>query len=118
MRRASAGGIADYSGITYERIESEDGVFWPCPDASHPGTPRMFLDGFATPDGRARFFPVEHRPAVEDIDADYPTYLTTGRVLQHYQSGAQTRRVQALREAVPEPEVQMHPDLADARRPG
>jgi assimilatory nitrate reductase catalytic subunit len=74
----------------------------------------MFLDGFATPDGRARFVGVEHRPAVEDIDADFPTYLTTGRVLQHYQSGAQTRRVTALREAVPVPEVQVHPDLAEA----
>ena len=115
LRRASAGGIADYSGITYERIEAEDGVFWPCPEQDHPGTPRMFLAGFATADGRARFHPVEHRPAVEDIDAHYPTYLTTGRVLQHYQSGAQTRRVRALRQAVPEPEVQMHPDLADAR---
>jgi assimilatory nitrate reductase catalytic subunit len=115
LRLASSGGIADYAGITYERIEAEDGVFWPCPEESHPGTPRMFLDGFATPDGRARFFAVEHRPAVEDIDTSYPTYLTTGRVLQHYQSGAQTRRVRALREAVPEPEVQMHPDLADAR---
>jgi assimilatory nitrate reductase catalytic subunit len=115
LRRASAGGPADYNGITYDRIEAEDGVFWPCPELSHPGTPRMFLDGFATPDGRARFFAVEHRPPVEDIDAEYPTYLTTGRVLQHYQSGAQTRRIRALREAVPEPEVQMHPDLADAR---
>jgi assimilatory nitrate reductase catalytic subunit len=115
LRRASAGGIADYSGISYDRIEAEDGVFWPCPELSHPGTPRMFLDEFATSDGRARFLAVEHRPPVEDIDAEYPTYLTTGRVLQHYQSGAQTRRIRALREAVPEPEVQMHPDLADAR---
>jgi assimilatory nitrate reductase catalytic subunit len=113
LRQASAGGVADYAGITYARIDAEDGVFWPCPEQSHPGTPRMFLDRFATADGRARFVAVEHRPAVEDIDTDYPTYLTTGRVLQHYQSGAQTRRVTALREAVPEPEVHMHPDLAD-----
>ena len=57
----------------------------------------MFLDAFATPDGRARFVPVEHRPVAEDLDAEYPVYFTTGRVLQHYQSGAQTRRVRALR---------------------
>jgi assimilatory nitrate reductase catalytic subunit len=112
LRRASAGGPADYSGISYERIAAEDGVFWPCPSPGHPGTPRMFLDGFATPDGRARFFPVEHRPAAEDLDAEYPVYLTTGRLLQHYQSGAQTRRVRALREAQPEPFVEVHPDLA------
>src|SRR5437899_2590520 len=47
LRRASAGGPADYSGITYERIEQEQGVFWPCPDESHHGTPRLFLDRFA-----------------------------------------------------------------------
>ena len=112
LRRASAGGPADYAGISYQRIAASDGVFWPCPAADHPGTPRMFLDGFATPDGRARFFPVEHRPPAEDIDAEYPVYLTTGRLLQHYQSGTQTRRVRALREAQPEPFVEVHPDLA------
>ena len=73
----------------------------------------MFLDGFATPDGRARFVPVEHRPVAEDLDADYPVYLTTGRVLQHYQSGAQTRRIAALNDAQPEPIVEVHPDLAE-----
>src|SRR4051812_18929446 len=112
LRRASAGGPADYAGITYERIAAEDGVFWPCPSESHAGTPRMFLDGFATADGRARFFAVEHRPVAEDVDVDYPVYLTTGRVLQHYQSGAQTRRVPALVAAQPEPMVEIHPDLA------
>jgi assimilatory nitrate reductase catalytic subunit len=112
LGRASAGGLADYSGISYERIADSGGVFWPCPAPDHPGTPRMFLDRFATPDGRARFFPAEHRPAAEEIDAEYPVYLTTGRLLQHYQSGAQTRRVPALREAQPEPFVEVHPDLA------
>jgi assimilatory nitrate reductase catalytic subunit len=112
LRRASAGGPADYSGITYKRIAAEDGVFWPCPSVSHPGTPRMFLDRFATPDGRARFIPVEHRPVAEDIDAEYPVYFTTGRLLQHYQSGTQTRRVRALAEAQPSAFVEMHPDLA------
>lgn len=116
LRRASAGGPADYAGISYERIAAEDGVFWPCPAADHPGTPRMFLDAFATPDGRARFVPVEHRPVAEDLDAEYPVYLTTGRLMEHYQSGTQTRRVRALREAQPEPVVEVHPDLAEACR--
>jgi assimilatory nitrate reductase catalytic subunit len=113
LRRASAGGAADYAGITYERIEREKGVFWPCPAPEHPGTPRPFLDRFATPDGRARFTPVEHRPAAEEVDEDYPVYLTTGRVLAHYQSGAQTRRIAPLAEAVPETYVELHPDLAE-----
>ncbi|WP_285693706.1 molybdopterin-dependent oxidoreductase [Actinomadura sp. NBRC 104412] len=112
LREASAGGPADYSGITYERIEKEGGVFWPCPSEAHPGTPRPFLDRFATPDGRARMVPVEHGGAAEDVDADYPVYLTTGRVLAQYQSGAQTRRVRPLVEAAPEAFVELHPDLA------
>jgi assimilatory nitrate reductase catalytic subunit len=112
LRRASAGGAADYYGITYERIEQQDGVFWPCPAEDHPGTPRLFLDSFATPDGRARFHPVEHRGAAEEPDEDFPLYLTTGRVMQQYQSGTQTRRVRQLSEAVPRAFVEMHPSMA------
>ncbi|MEU5644426.1 molybdopterin oxidoreductase family protein [Streptomyces milbemycinicus] len=118
LRRASAGGAADYSGITYRRIGEEDGVFWPCPEephpgTPHPGTPRLFLDRFATDDGRARFVPVSHRPAAEEPDAEYPLFLTTGRVLSQYQSGAQTRRVEELNRAAPGPFVQLHPQLAE-----
>ncbi|MEV6162649.1 molybdopterin oxidoreductase family protein [Streptomyces sp. NPDC052052] len=112
LRRASAGGPADYAGISYRRIRAEDGVFWPCPDEEHPGTPRLFLERFATPDGRARFVPVTHRPAAEEPDAEYPLYLTTGRVLAQYQSGAQTRRVPELNRAAPGPFVELHPRLA------
>ena len=112
LRRASAGGLADYSGISYERIAAEDGVFWPCPDAGHAGTPRLFLDRFPTPDGKARFHPVHHRPAAEEPDQYYPLWLTTGRVLSQYQSGAQTRRVAALNEAEPESYVEIHPEMA------
>ncbi|MEO3794202.1 molybdopterin-dependent oxidoreductase [Nonomuraea sp. B10E15] len=113
LRRASAGGLADYSGITYERIAAETGVFWPCPSEGHPGTPRPFLDSFATPDGRARFVPVQHRPPAEETDEDHPVYLTTGRVLAQYQSGAQTRRIAPLVQAAPEPFAELHPDLAE-----
>ncbi|MFI0975621.1 molybdopterin oxidoreductase family protein [Streptomyces sp. NPDC021093] len=162
LREASAGGQADYSGISYERIRAEDGVFWPCPavplqgrgelrdqprrtrttttspaaapaaeprsvtagrggegqapqataTTHHPGTPRLFLDRFATPDGRARFADVSHRPAAEEPDAEYPLHLTTGRVLAQYQSGAQTRRTPALNSAAPGPFVELHPRLA------
>ncbi|WP_328948481.1 molybdopterin oxidoreductase family protein [Streptomyces sp. NBC_00184] len=113
LRRASAGGPADYAGITYERIAAEDGVFWPCPDPEHPGTPRLFLDRFATDDGRARFVPVTHRPSAEETDAEFPVVLTTGRVVAQYQSGAQTRRVAELNAAAPGPFVELHPRLAE-----
>ncbi|MEU4462444.1 molybdopterin oxidoreductase family protein [Streptomyces sp. NPDC024017] len=130
LRRASAGGAADYSGITYRRLAEENGVFWPCPaavesvdegedavpvgeaPAVHPGTPRLFLDRFATPDGRARFVPVSHRAIAEEPDDEYPVLLTTGRVVAQYQSGAQTRRVAELNAAAPGPFVELHPRLA------
>jgi assimilatory nitrate reductase catalytic subunit len=112
LRRASAGGIADYAGITWERIDTEDGVFWPCPAPDHPGTPRLFAERFPTPDGRARFVRVEHREPAEVPDRDYPYVLTTGRLMQHYQSGTQTRRVRALVSDRPDPVVELHPDLA------
>ncbi|WP_203917901.1 molybdopterin oxidoreductase family protein [Rugosimonospora africana] len=112
LRRASAGGPADYAGIDWERIDASDGVFWPCPRPDHPGTPRLFTERFATPDGRARFVPVEHRPPAEPPDEAYPFLLTTGRVLAQYQSGAQTRRVAALNRAAPGAFVEVHPDPA------
>ena len=112
LRRASSGGAADYAGITYARILAEDGVFWPCPSESHPGSTRIFQERFATPDGRARFHPVEHQGAVEEPDEDYPLYLTTGRVMTHYQSGTQTRRVARLANAVPSAFVEIHPSMA------
>ncbi|MEV5881233.1 molybdopterin oxidoreductase family protein [Streptomyces sp. NPDC052020] len=136
LRRASAGGLADYSGITYRRLAEENGVFWPCPAAPvadgggeggtgaaadgaareeagvHPGTPRLFLDRFATEDGRARFAAVAHRAVAEEPDEEYPLLLTTGRVVAQYQSGAQTRRVDELNAAAPGPFVELHPRLA------
>lgn len=112
LRRASAGGVADYAGISYERIAAEDGVFWPCPGENHPGTPRLFQERFPTESGRARFIPVQYRPPAEEPDTDYPFYLTTGRVMQHYQSGTQTRRVKELNQAIPQAFVEIHPALA------
>lgn len=112
LKQTSAGGAADYSGITYERIACEDGVFWPCPGAGHPGTPRMFLDRFATPDGQARFHPVEFSDSGEKPDHEFPLYLTTGRIMAQYQSGTQTRRVPALLQSSPKSFVQIHPSMA------
>jgi assimilatory nitrate reductase catalytic subunit len=112
LRRATAGGKADYSGISYARIRAEQGVFWPCPEATHPGSPRLFQERFEHPSGRARFFVVPYRPAVEVPDAEYPLFFTTGRYKEHYNSGAQTRRVSQLSDAKPEPRVQLHPRLA------
>lgn len=118
LRRASAGGVADYSGISWERLDAGEELHWPCPaeaadEDPHPGTPRLFLDRFPTPDGRARMLPVQHHAPADDVRPDAPVHLITGRVLQHYQSGAQTRRVRELTEAQPAPFVEVHPLLAD-----
>jgi assimilatory nitrate reductase catalytic subunit len=112
LARASAGGRADYAGITYQRLDATTGIFWPCPTTDHPGTLRLFSERFAHPDGRACFAPVIYRPAAEEPDLDYPLYFTTGRYKVHYNSGAQTRAIERLRRAQPEPRLQLHPDLA------
>ncbi|HYE98325.1 MAG TPA: molybdopterin oxidoreductase family protein, partial [Planctomycetota bacterium] len=114
LRFTSRGGPVDYFGITYDRIEKNHGVFWPCPTEEHPGTPRLYEDRrFAHPDGKARFIAVEYRPPAEDVDADYPVILTTGRVVSQYLSGTQTRRIGPLVDQIPGPYVEMHPRMAD-----
>ncbi|HVE87535.1 MAG TPA: molybdopterin oxidoreductase family protein, partial [Myxococcales bacterium] len=114
LRVASRGGVADYSGITWERIDRELGVFWPCPAPDHPGTPRLYEGGrFGHPDGKAHFQPVEWRPQKEEPDGEYPVILTTGRVVAHYLSGSQTRRIGALVDQCPQPYCEIHPRLAE-----
>ena len=124
LRVASRGGIADYSGITYEKLERHFGIFWPCPTDDHPGTPRLFEKGswnvvaqgkgpFYFPDGKARFNVAKHTPPAEDIDAEYPLMLTTGRVISHFLSGTQTRRIGPLVDHCPNPYIEVHPQLAD-----
>jgi assimilatory nitrate reductase catalytic subunit len=133
LRRASKGGVADYSGITYEKIERQMGVFWPCydvdpksgsPSPEHPGTPRLFEDGsynpvakgagpFYFPDGKARFNVAEYRAPIDDASPDFPIYLTTGRVVSQFLSGTQTRRIGPLVDQYPEPRIEIHPRLAE-----
>jgi assimilatory nitrate reductase catalytic subunit len=123
LRVASHGGVADYGGITYEKIDANQGIFWPCPDEEHPGTPRLFEPGswnpvargagpFYFPDGRARFIYADYAPPTEDTDAEYPLMLTTGRVVSHFLSGTQTRRIGPLVDHCPEPFIEVHPRMA------
>lgn len=123
LRLASKGGVADYWGITYDKIEAQDGVFWPCPDEAHGGTPRLFEAGswnpvaqgkgpFYFPDGKARFVLAAYVPPTEDVDEAYPLILTTGRVVSQFLSGEQTRRIGPLVDNYPEPRIEMHLTLA------
>ena len=110
LGRASAGGVADYAGITHARLAAGEQLHWPCPTTDHLGTPRLFLDRFATADGKARFFAVDQPEEVEPLTEAFPLRLTTGRVAMQYQSGAQTRRIAAL---PGDAFVELHEDLAD-----
>ncbi|HSL38095.1 MAG TPA: molybdopterin dinucleotide binding domain-containing protein, partial [Arthrobacter sp.] len=122
LRLASSGGLADYSGIDYAMLDRGEAAYWPYP-AGSKGTPRLFLDSFAHPDGRAVFTPVTPRrraasasDAADAADrAGKPMTLITGRLMEHYQSGAQTRRVAALAAAQPEARLQIHPAAAAAQ---
>jgi formate dehydrogenase alpha subunit len=99
----------DFYGITYERLEREGGVHWPCPSLAHPGTPYLFEDDF--PRGKGKFWALEYGTDSEITDEEYPFNLTTGRVLFHWHGGTMTRRSK-LEEAFPEPIIEMHPDDA------
>lgn len=112
LARASAGGRADYSGITYDRLDAGEALYWPCSGPGHPGTPRLFRDRFGWPGGRARMVAVRPAGPDDDVRADAPVHLVTGRVLQHYQSGAQTRRVARLNDSLGHAYVEIHPSLA------
>ncbi|AOT03867.1 molybdopterin oxidoreductase family protein [Arthrobacter sp. U41] len=124
LRLASSGGLADYAGIDYAMLDRGEAAYWPYP-AGSTGTPRLFLDSFAHPDGRAVFTPVTpRRRAASSVSAGAaaaadragrPMTLITGRLMEHYQSGAQTRRVAALAAAQPEARLQIHPAAAAAQ---
>ncbi|HEY4572852.1 MAG TPA: molybdopterin oxidoreductase family protein [Thermoanaerobaculia bacterium] len=114
LREASRGGIADYYGITYEKIDQQLGVFWPCRSLDDPGTPRLFEGGkFFHADGKAHFQVTEWRPSGDPVDETFPIFLTTGRVVSQYLSGTQTRRIGALVDQFPWPRLEIHPRLAE-----
>jgi len=114
MRVVSAGGPNDYAGITWDRIRDEGGVFWPCPDEKHPGTPQLYTERFHHPDGLARFHAVVPRPPGPSVNSAYPLVLTTGRVPAQFLSGNQTMRIAGQNRVAPGAFVEIHPDTARA----
>jgi formate dehydrogenase major subunit len=93
MRQAMHAAI---SGITWERLERESSVTYPCLTEDDPGAPTVFIDRFATSDGRVHLVPADIIPANERPDADYPFVLITGRQLEHWHTGSMTRRATVL----------------------
>ena len=116
MRKA----MNSIAGITWERLEAESCVTYPCEQEGDPGEPVVFVDRFPTPTGRANLVPADIIPAAEQPDCDFPFVLITGRQLEHWHTGAITRRATVLDAIEPEPVASMHPLDLDAigARPG
>ena len=111
LARASAGGAADYSGLSYDVLDGDAAAYWPYP-AGSTGTPRLFLEAFGHADGRAVLVRVAPRADAAGDRVPAPLLLATGRLLEHYQSGTQTRRVPELLAAQPAARLQLHPQTA------
>lgn len=106
--------VPQYKGITYERLrKTPGGIQWPCPSEEHPGTPTMFVEKFATPDGFGHFQVVQYKPPAEIPDSEYPFILTTGRVLFHYHTGTMTRKTRRLSSEVPTGFVEINVEDAE-----
>ena len=95
------------AGVSYERLNDPNGLQWPVPGPAHAGTPLMHRETFAR--GKGRFMPVDYLPPGEQPTDAYPFILVTGRVLEHYNCGAQTRRTEII-ELVDGDALEMHPD--------
>ena len=99
-----------YGGIYYDRLESGDGLQWPCLDRKHPGTPILHRGAFTR--GKGLFVGAEYKPPAELPDKDYPFILTTGRLLYHFHTASMTRHSKPLSAIVPEGFVEINPDDA------
>ncbi|MDE2607183.1 MAG: formate dehydrogenase subunit alpha [Burkholderiales bacterium] len=101
-------------GITWDRLEREHAVTYPCTKEGDPGEPVVFVESFPREDGKARFVPADIVPAAERPDSEYPMVLITGRQLEHWHTGSMTRRATVLDAIEPDPVALVHPlDLAE-----
>ena len=101
------------AGVPWSRLIREDAVVTPAPLENEPGHSVVFIDRFPTTDGRATVVPTVFKPGVEQVDAEYPLVLTTGRVLEHWHGGAMTRHASMLDAIAPEALVLLHPTDAE-----
>ncbi|MFH1996878.1 MAG: formate dehydrogenase subunit alpha [Candidatus Omnitrophota bacterium] len=107
-----------YGGITSKRLAGGS-IQWPCTDEDHPGTLFLYENGaFKRPNGKGLFSAISYKPAKELPDEEYPFILTTGRILYHFHSGNETRRVKPLNAFVPRNYIEMHPEDAEKLRVG
>jgi formate dehydrogenase major subunit len=108
------GAMNSIGGISWERLEAQSSVTYPCRTEDDPGQPVVFTDRFPTKDGKARFVPADLIPANERPDAEFPFVLITGRQLEHWHTGSMTRRASVLDAIEPRAVASMHPLDLDA----
>jgi anaerobic selenocysteine-containing dehydrogenase len=114
-RELTRGRDLDITGVDYALLRATGGVQWPCPEGARHGTTRLFTDGrFPTPDGRARFHAVDYRAPAEEVSAEYPLVLLTGRVKDQWHTRTRTGKVPKLNRSAPGPFVEIHEQDAQA----
>ncbi len=113
MRQVSKGRLCDYSGMTYEAIEKNRGIQWPCNEANPNGSPRLYVDGvFQHSDGKAKLIPLPFIDNNERPDEQYPFWLNTGRVVEHWHTRTKTGRIGNLNKFSPTPYMEINPSAA------
>ncbi len=114
MRQVSKGRLCDYSGLTYEKIEAARGIQWPCNETHPEGSPRLYTDGvFPYPDGRAKLLPLPFVDNNERPDAQYPFWLNTGRVVEHWHTRTKTGKIGNINKFSPTPYMEINPAAAE-----
>ena len=111
----SKGRMLDYSGMTYQMLEEQCGVQWPCTEGAVIGAPRLYTDGkFQYPDGKAKLIPLAFIDNNEKPDNEYPFWLSSGRVVEHFHTRTRTGKVGNQNKFSPTPYMEMNPDAAKA----
>ncbi len=113
MRELSRGRMLDYSGMSHDRIEAQRGIQWPCPEGADAGAPRLYSDGvFQHTDGKARLIPLPFVDNNERPDEQYPFWLNSGRVVEHFHTRTRTGKIGNVNKFSPTPYMEMNPDAA------
>ncbi|MBI3774614.1 MAG: nitrate reductase [Gammaproteobacteria bacterium] len=114
MRQLSKGRMLDYSGMTYEKLEKQRGIQWPCnEETAANGSPRLYTDGkFQHYDGKAKLIPLPFIDNNERPDDEYPFWLNSGRVVEHFHTRTRTGKIGNLNKFSPTPYMEMNPDAA------
>lgn len=113
LRQLSKGRMLDYSGLTYDKIEQQRGIQWPCTEGAETGMPRLYADGkFQHADGKAKLIPLPFDDNNERPDEEYPFWLNSGRVVEHFHTRTRTGKIGNLNKFSPTPYMEMNPDAA------